>query len=131
MWMVCNGFPHRLHAVCRRVDERRVRRTNKFAGVCGFSAAEIFMEVCRRSLSPPSSNWRCQSLSTNIYIICMRDKQNTHNVRYARILREVMGRMRAKSLGKWSRNTYLGVRFRLRNSLCVHFRAFCHFSCRT
>ena len=47
MWMVCNGFQHRLHVVCRRVDERRVRRPNKFAGVCGFSVDAIFMEGCR------------------------------------------------------------------------------------
>ena len=35
--MVCNGFLHRLHVVCRRVDERRVRlcvdRTNSLAFV--------------------------------------------------------------------------------------------------
>ena len=46
MWMVCSGCQHRLHVVCRRVGERRARRPTKIAGVCGFSAAEIFMEGC-------------------------------------------------------------------------------------
>ena len=45
--MVCNGFLHQLHVVCRRVDERRARRPTKIAGVCGFSAVAIFMEGCR------------------------------------------------------------------------------------
>ena len=47
LWMVCNGFLHRLHVVRRRVDERRACRPTKIAGVCGFSAVEIFMEGCR------------------------------------------------------------------------------------
>ena len=58
-------FSTRLHVVRRRVDERRARRPNKVAGVCGFSAAEIFMEGCRLSQKRPKNRIQTLRVTNN------------------------------------------------------------------